>query len=407
MKTLHQNAALDEKASRAADRSRIVEIEAKIWELTRSIHILQKEADSAQDRLDAYTYPVLTLPPEIVSEIFVHFIPVYPRRAPTNGLGSPLTLAQICRPWREIAFSTPRLWRAVHMSVSSKTTLDEQLNLVESSLARSGSCLLSIQLSSQWYEDHIPLIDLVAPHCERLQHLKLCVFAFTNFHWDSLQRPLLSLRSLTVAGTVAIDRLPTVFLSAPLLNKVALGAYNEYYADWRSILPWSQLSVLTVESIGLDHCALLLALAPKLVFCMFVVISVHIRPNYTPIPPCQFLETLAFRTKFPMELLQGFWERLTLPALRDLQICEVFLGPDPVEGLRVSLSRSQCGPSRICVLDGKKPLKQYRKAMPLVVFSKGRQPPSRKPDELTDIEDLEQLDWGDAGSEDSDPDNEA
>ncbi|KAJ7766846.1 hypothetical protein B0H16DRAFT_1791360 [Mycena metata] len=382
----HQNAALSEKASRAADRSRIVEIEAKILELTRSIHILQKERDLTQNRLDAYTYPVLTLPPEIVSEIFVHFIPV-------------------CRPWREIAFSTPRLWRAVQMSVYSKTTLDGQLNRVESSLARSGSCLLSIQLSSQSYGDHIPLLELLAPHCERLQHLKLCVSALRNLHWDSLKRPLLSLRSLVVSEAVFTeDCSPTVLLSAPLLNKVALGWYHDH---WRSILPWFQLSVLAVESISLGHCASALELAPNLVFCMFSVTSCHAPRNNPPIPPCQFLETLVLKTEFrDSEYLDGFWDSLTLPALRDLQICEVFLGPHPVEALRALLLRSGCSPSRIHIMRGEKPLKQYCNAMPSVVFSKGHQPLTN-PDEVAEIEDLEELDWGDAGLEDSDSDNKA
>ncbi|KAJ7742565.1 hypothetical protein B0H16DRAFT_1247778, partial [Mycena metata] len=66
-----------------------------------------------RDRLNAYTYPVLTLPPEVMSEIFVHFLPVYPKRAPQKGLLSPSTLGQICCLWREIAFSTPQLWRTV------------------------------------------------------------------------------------------------------------------------------------------------------------------------------------------------------------------------------------------------------------------------------------------------------
>lgn len=89
-----------------------------------------------------------------------------------------------------------------------------------------------------------------------------------------------------------------------------------------------------------------------------------------------------------------------------MQICEVFLGFDPVEALRASLSCSGCSPSRICVMDRKRSAKQYRKAIPSVVFSKGCQP-LPNPDEVADIEDLEELDWGDADSEDSDPDDEA
>ncbi|KAJ7716301.1 hypothetical protein B0H16DRAFT_1262513, partial [Mycena metata] len=50
----------------------------------------------------------LTLPPEVVAGIFV---PVDPKRAPQKGLLAPITLGQICRIWRQIAFSAPSLWR--------------------------------------------------------------------------------------------------------------------------------------------------------------------------------------------------------------------------------------------------------------------------------------------------------
>ncbi|KAJ7705931.1 hypothetical protein B0H14DRAFT_2415857, partial [Mycena olivaceomarginata] len=53
--------------------------------------------------------PVLTLPNEIISEIFVQFLPVYPLSSPSTGPFSPTLLTQICRRWREIALTTPLL----------------------------------------------------------------------------------------------------------------------------------------------------------------------------------------------------------------------------------------------------------------------------------------------------------
>ncbi|KAJ7734749.1 hypothetical protein DFH07DRAFT_689007, partial [Mycena maculata] len=61
-------------------------------------------------RLDAYKDPVLTLPNEIVSEIFVHLIPRSPKCPKITGFQSPIFLGRICRKWREIAFSAPTLW---------------------------------------------------------------------------------------------------------------------------------------------------------------------------------------------------------------------------------------------------------------------------------------------------------
>ncbi|KAJ7707230.1 hypothetical protein B0H16DRAFT_1393315, partial [Mycena metata] len=106
-----------QRLSLAADRARIAVIKAKILELER-------ENDLLQDRLDAYTYPVLNLPNELVSEIFIHFLPVYPDPPPIIGRASPNVLGQVCRKWREITFQTPALWRAIALSLRNGKRLD-------------------------------------------------------------------------------------------------------------------------------------------------------------------------------------------------------------------------------------------------------------------------------------------
>ncbi|KAJ6560151.1 hypothetical protein B0H19DRAFT_945240, partial [Mycena capillaripes] len=68
---------------------------------------------AVQERLNSFKYPVLTLPAEIISEIFVHFLPIYPSCPPLTGFLSPTLLTQICRKWRHIALTTPALWRAI------------------------------------------------------------------------------------------------------------------------------------------------------------------------------------------------------------------------------------------------------------------------------------------------------
>ncbi|KAJ7701687.1 hypothetical protein B0H16DRAFT_1640572 [Mycena metata] len=89
--------------SSAADRARLEEIEVEVLNLQRSIGILRAEEKQVKKRLNSRYYPVLTLPNELVSEIFLHFLPEYPRCPPMCGGLSPITLTQICRSWREIA----------------------------------------------------------------------------------------------------------------------------------------------------------------------------------------------------------------------------------------------------------------------------------------------------------------
>ncbi|KAJ7277352.1 hypothetical protein C8J57DRAFT_1024804, partial [Mycena rebaudengoi] len=62
-----------------------------------------------QAELNLYTYPVLTLPPEITSEIFVQSLPSHDPVVPYPS-ESPLIFLRICRAWRLLALSTPALW---------------------------------------------------------------------------------------------------------------------------------------------------------------------------------------------------------------------------------------------------------------------------------------------------------
>ncbi|KAF7322296.1 F-box domain-containing protein [Mycena chlorophos] len=97
---------------RALLRNRIAMLDVEIPVLENALKTLLEERKWAQEQLDAYAYPVLTLPNEVVSDIFLQYIPPYPERPPLLGDASPTNLLQICRRWREIALSTPALWRA-------------------------------------------------------------------------------------------------------------------------------------------------------------------------------------------------------------------------------------------------------------------------------------------------------
>ncbi|KAJ7845754.1 hypothetical protein B0H13DRAFT_1468531, partial [Mycena leptocephala] len=90
--------------------------------------------------------PVLTLPNEIVSEIFIHFLPLRPLCPPLTGLLSPTTLTQICRQWREVAQATPELWRAIPFS-DNRTPLEAQLHICDIWLSRSRGYPLSIRIN--------------------------------------------------------------------------------------------------------------------------------------------------------------------------------------------------------------------------------------------------------------------
>ncbi|KAJ7914448.1 hypothetical protein B0H13DRAFT_2002711 [Mycena leptocephala] len=370
MTTAQQKATASE---RAAHRLRIADIGVQILELERSIRSLQNEKAMLQDRLGAYVYPVLTLPAEIVSEIFAHCVPVYPKCPPVTGLLSPTKLAQICRTWREIAFSTMTLWRAVSVSepVARQSNLGAEFHALETSLTHCGSFPLSIEMEfgDPKQQGLPPFYRIIAAH--RVEHLKL-FGPLGSLRY--IERPLLSLGSLTIGLSVRDNTgdAPSPFLTAPLLRKVAFQIYHDVY---RSILPWTQLTVLVIGSIAPHECALLLNLATSLVHCGLTLSSSHAL-SLVPVVPLLHLQILVLRSNQEYDDGRGLLNTLTLPALRSLRVKEELLYPNPVATLRSLILRSGCALEKVHIFTPTAtvdPCKPYRRALSMVAFSFGPQ----------------------------------
>ncbi|KAJ7716300.1 hypothetical protein B0H16DRAFT_1801660 [Mycena metata] len=351
---------------RAADRARIVDIAAQITDLECSLQalraekkLLEAEQETLQDRLDAYTYPVLTLPPEVMSEIFVHFLPVYPERAPQKGLLSPITLGQICRLWRQIAFSTPSLWRTFKLSYAPGARCNAtKLTTPTPKLLSNAPALVGSP--SRWS---------MHTHRTRWEHLKLFV-SVRNL--PVIIGPFPLLRTLTT--TVWVDGLhdetyrPATFHSAPLLRRVAIDNYKDIFL---SMLPWSQLTVLVIKSIDINPCVHVLALAPNLVYCDLTCF--RLGEGETPRQV-----TLARLKHLKLRGPDQLWDHtpilnplgvLALPALQRLHIDEASLLPGPIAALQSLLSLWGSSPRDIGIGFPSQPFAMYPAALPKIVFS--------------------------------------
>ncbi|KAJ7122169.1 hypothetical protein C8R44DRAFT_530196, partial [Mycena epipterygia] len=53
-------------------------------------------------------HPILTIPSELTSEIFLHCLPDKP--VLPSASAAPILLGMICREWRFIPHGDPRLW---------------------------------------------------------------------------------------------------------------------------------------------------------------------------------------------------------------------------------------------------------------------------------------------------------
>ncbi|KAJ7915171.1 hypothetical protein B0H13DRAFT_2000688 [Mycena leptocephala] len=341
--TTHTKTTASERAVLAATRLRIADIDAQILELERTYRSIQEEKAVLQEQLDAYVYPVLILPPP----------------PPKTGLLSPNILCQVCRTWREIALSTPALWRAVRVFLfnGDKRKIEAGFRALETSLMRSGSCPLSIELvSGPFIEKELPpFIRSIAAH------------------W-----PLLSLRSLTIGLWASKDdsALPAIFHTAPLLRKVALQRYKSTH---HAIIPWSQLTVLIVDIIRPDECGLVLNHTPRLVHCRLVIDVPDEEPSVAPpaVDSLLHLEMLVLRTRSRFEdRAKRLFNSLTLPALRRLQVSDTLLFPNPVTAFGALIARSACHLQQIHILDSGSsvdPCRPCRRVWPTVDFSCGPQ----------------------------------
>ncbi|KAJ7659293.1 hypothetical protein DFH06DRAFT_1327119 [Mycena polygramma] len=273
-------------ASLQVDRDRLQVLEPQILELRRSLEALETEQASVRERLDSYKYPVLTLPNEVASEIFVQFLPPYPLCPLTYGPLSPEHLLLICKKWTEIALSTPALWRAMDLQDGV------QSGRLNTWLRRSGGCPLSfsIQMEHPSNEDTAAL-ELLVPHRARWEYFELLRLPYTLFY--GIPR-----------HASAADRHTAEFPFPPAL------------------LPWAQLTSLNLIGSGPHECTPILLEVSNLVYCELTLRYA----DTLDLPRCNIslphLESLVLVSSVYSWLPLPYLLCFVAPALRRLQLPE-------------------------------------------------------------------------------------
>ncbi|KAJ7834299.1 hypothetical protein B0H13DRAFT_2369955 [Mycena leptocephala] len=324
--------------------------------------LLVLEADRArvadlEERLDSYKYPVLTLPNEIVSEIFIHFLPAYPEYPPPAGLLSPTLLTHICRTWREIALSTATLWSAIGTSYDDDLSLKQQIQIFDLWLKRSRFCPLSLRIEAEMGVAKI--FAVVVPHRARWEHLEL--EGLSPSHLPIIEGPMPLLRHLSLG----LDEYPATdvlaFRDAPLLRTVVLSPD----AASSVILPWAQLTSLALRGVYSREFFLVLQKTLNLVRCELEVCFDS--DNHAPGPDITlpYLESLVISGRDgPVTDLLGTF---IVPALRHLKIPEDFIGPNPIDSLTGFISKSNCQLEEVYITGlHSLPKQSYREAFPSI-----------------------------------------
>ncbi|KIK67566.1 hypothetical protein GYMLUDRAFT_877971 [Collybiopsis luxurians FD-317 M1] len=149
---------------------------ARLKELNNEIMRIKKVAEFlVAERSTVHRYirshqallsPMRGLPAEILSEIFLHCLPL--DRNPVRSMREPpLLFTRVCRRWRDVALNTPRLWTRIHIFIPQVHTLPraEQKRIFEMRalgwetwLKRSGALPVSISLHVNWDDNPMPVL---------------------------------------------------------------------------------------------------------------------------------------------------------------------------------------------------------------------------------------------------------
>ncbi|KAJ7174066.1 hypothetical protein C8R43DRAFT_873594 [Mycena crocata] len=320
------------------------------------------------------TYPVLTLPNEITSEIFLRFLPEYPLCPPLIGSLSPTLLTHICRQWRVIAIANPALWRAISLSFRQpdRNNHEQKIALMTVWLARSGALPLSIRISIQCMHDDCMhshgCMESLIHHRSRWEYLQVT---------DVLPHPLPSfagsaplLQQLEFSGSSWANTLEDYQVAsdvAPLLRTAILGRELVPIIT----LPWLQLTSLTLLCVYSSECTLILPHTKNLVHCALALWTtsgpqapVDVQPDLT-LPRLESLVMMTWTEDvYPSK---HYLDSLILPALRKLVVEDECLGVDPIGSLTSFISRSGCKLQELCITGPMSvPEDLYRKGLPSI-----------------------------------------
>ncbi|KAJ7821220.1 hypothetical protein B0H14DRAFT_2832009, partial [Mycena olivaceomarginata] len=277
-----------------------------------------------QWRNDHLVCPILTIPNEITSEIFLHCRGEFPSfSSPTSPRYAPMLLLRVCRAWRSTALSTPRLWANLSLDFDSfRVFYFDAGNLdkfLEDYIARAGTCPLSLYVRAghdnyrQTRENARRSIPALLKQLSlQIQHLELNIDpAYYPGHTRGF--PLLRKLSLTIPNRNRVGDGPIqIFSTAPQLRDLYLcDAAPSLFA-----IPWETLAVFNGQGFSPRNCAHVLQSAPSLVDCTFFG---NAHETTLDLDPATKIITHPNLKSFQFcSGLNAFFQHLTFPALETL-----------------------------------------------------------------------------------------
>ncbi|KAJ7208356.1 hypothetical protein GGX14DRAFT_634097 [Mycena pura] len=205
----------------ADQRAALAKLEAEIVQFKTyaegHLAALEEKRRSILHCLDGVVYPILTLPTEITSKIFMQCLPDHGRVRPSPRR-APLVLTRICGQWRAIALSTGELWSSLDVDIG--VLWPGRDDLLRSWFPRAKDYPLSLTIRrskyGQTYTGSLSAhVAAIIPKLRRLE-AKVSDGQFRNLVPLGTSLPLLR----SFAATLSSENLQNILHSAPNLREL-------------------------------------------------------------------------------------------------------------------------------------------------------------------------------------------
>ncbi|TDL21809.1 hypothetical protein BD410DRAFT_898643 [Rickenella mellea] len=252
--------------------------------------------------------PILHIPPEILSMIFMLCLPHHSLPRP-NRLEAPLLLCQICWLFSKVALSTPTLWASI--SIQRAVPRKEFCMTLKEWIARSSGCL-SFSLTYRKKRSNIKrLVHLLAPHSHRWKDVTIA-FPF-NVVSDEFEEAI-------ACGACTLERLT-------IESICSVRPYERRYDDFDdSCLDLSMAHRLTEININVDlELDFGNAVLPKVEKMSFSDVRIPLKHFIHCLGHCPAIESFSFNILMDGsdigtlgDSIGGYKDITTLPSLRHL-----------------------------------------------------------------------------------------
>ncbi|KZP05130.1 hypothetical protein FIBSPDRAFT_940647 [Athelia psychrophila] len=312
--------------------SRLEKYTKRLGALARELEVAKRRCAEERSILDkalleyqSVVTPIRMIPDDVLREIFTA-VPFWP-----------FHLAGVCRRWRAVAISTPRLWtHLTKIGSPDRSDLVEKANLMRIVANRSGVCPMQIRLKMHiaspegWGEEEekMMLVTAIANSAGRWQTLELgcsrgCLVKLQRVLHANHSQLFETLQSLCIVVDDSNAEPLSIFACAPRLKRVTFSGPSALGLE----LPWGQIENLTlvISPSSMRFLVATLAQCHNLVHGDFYFHNGYayhdseVHPSNNLVPVRNNMQSCKFGVH-AQGIFQAFFDGLELPSLSTLHI---------------------------------------------------------------------------------------